>query len=81
MANEDNESQFTLRCSLEMRQKAEKLAKMKGQSLAEWLRRAVQNEIDREVNGESDISDDELRETIRSVVEEVLAEKKGGKND
>ena len=55
-------------------------AAAKNISNTEWLRRAVQNEIDREVNGESGISDDELRETIRSVVEEMLEEKKKGRS-
>ena len=78
MANEDNESQFTLRCSFEMRQKAEKLAKMRGQSLAEWLRRAMREKRDCEVNGDSDSPDNELRETIQEVVAEMLEERKGG---
>ena len=48
-------------------------------SNTDLMRPAVQNEFNREANGGSEISDADLRETIRSVVEEMLDEKKGKK--
>ena len=44
-----------------------------------WLLLAAEEKLERDQKGGSGISDDELRETIKSVVEEMLEEKKGGK--
>lgn len=45
-------------------------------SSTEWVRKAIQEKLDRKMRIGSDIADNELRETIRSVVEEMLEEKK-----
>lgn len=79
MVDGEDWAQFTIRCPSEMRRKAELSADAVGQSLAEWIRRAIQEKLDHEVNGDPDISDEKLRETIRSVVEEMLEEKRGRK--
>lgn len=43
------ETQFPVRCSIELRETAEALAKSSGWSLVEWVRRAMQEKIDREM--------------------------------
>lgn len=48
-------------------------------SSTEWVRKAIQERLDRRARPASDIADDKLRETIRSVVEEMLEEKKRAK--
>lgn len=76
MGNDDNETQFTLRCSRKMRSEAQQSADDLGQSLAEWLRRAIQEKLDREKNGGSDISDEELDARIEVVLKKMIEEKK-----
>ncbi len=78
MAKTETETQFTLRCSRSMRSDAEKFAEIKGQSLAEWLRRAVQEKLDREKEGigADAISNEELEARIEKILNEMLAEKK-----
>ena len=78
MAKTETETQFTLRCSRSMRSDAEKFAETKGQSLAEWLRRAVQEKLDRERGGigADTISNEELEAKIEKILTEMLAEKK-----
>ena len=43
-----HDSQILIHCTDEMKAKALKLAEAKGQSLNEWVRRAIQDAIDRE---------------------------------
>ena len=45
-------------------------------SSTEWVRKAIQEKHERKRRIGSDIADNEHRETIRSVVEEMLDEKK-----
>ena len=66
----------SFRVTAQMKDDIDASAAAKNISNTEWLRRAVQNELNREANGGSEISDSDLRETIRSVVEEMLEEKK-----
>lgn len=75
----DNEIQLSIRMSAKFRDECKQLSDAAGQTLAEWIRRAMREKLEREVNGESDISDAELRETIRSVIAEMQEEKKGGR--
>jgi len=43
-----NVAHFNIRCALDTRKEVEKAAKEAGQSVAEWIRRAIKNELDRE---------------------------------
>lgn len=46
--NEDvNWAHFNVRCEVELREKAEADVKKNGQSLAEWIRRAMQEKVER----------------------------------
>lgn len=45
-------------------------------SSTEWVRKAIQERLDRKTRPAPDIADDELRETIRSVIAEMQEEKK-----
>jgi hypothetical protein len=56
-----------------VREEVEALAKRDGQSIAEWMRRAVQEKIDREKN---QTTDDELELRIEAVLKKMLAEAK-----
>jgi hypothetical protein len=56
-----------------VREEVEALAKRDGQSIAEWMRRAVQEKIDREKN---QTTDDELELRIEAVLKKMLAESK-----
>jgi hypothetical protein len=64
-----------------MRSDAEKFAEAKGQSLAEWLRRAVQEKLDREKKGigADTVSNEELEAMIEKILTEKLAEKRNEK--
>lgn len=44
--NEPDMAHFNIRCSMKMRMDAENAAKEAGQSIAEWIRRAIQKELD-----------------------------------
>jgi hypothetical protein len=56
-----------------VREEVEALAKRDGQSIAEWMRRAVQEKIDREKN---QTTDDELELRIEAVLKKMLVEAK-----
>lgn len=74
-----NEIQMTIRLDKDFHAQCKALSDDAGQTLAEWIRRAMREKLEREANGGPEISDSDLRETIRSVVEEMLEEKKGKK--
>lgn len=60
-----------------MRNKAEESAKVKGQSLAEWLRRAVQEKLDRESGTVKDVARipaNKLKEMIREEINQMKDE-------
>ncbi len=44
--NPSDIAHFNIRCSVKMRMDAENAAKEAGQSIAEWIRRAIQKELD-----------------------------------
>lgn len=71
MVQRNRETQLVVRCSQELRDKAEVLARRDGQSLAEWMRRAVQEKVERE---EHNVNDEELEAKIESVLKRMLAE-------
>lgn len=73
MVQKNRETQLVVRCSQELRDEAEALARRDGQSLAEWMRRAVQEKVDREKN---QTTDDELELRIEAVLKKMLAEAK-----
>ena len=50
--NESDMAHFNIRCSMKMRMDVENAAKEAGQSIAEWIRRAMQHELDREESRE-----------------------------
>jgi len=79
--NDDvNWTHFNVRCEKELRTKAEEDAKMRGQSLSEWIRRAMMEKLqNNSLQAREDmltLSDAELKNAIREVVNEMLAEKK-----
>lgn len=73
MNNTDNETQLTIRCSADMRRLAETHAATKGQSVAEWIRRAIQMQIDADDRRANAPSDEEQR--IAAIVEKILKQK------
>ena len=64
---------FNIRCVKSLRDDAEASAKKQGQSLAEWIRRAIQEKLEREKN---QTTDDELELRIEAVLKKMLAEAK-----
>lgn len=76
-----------LRLKPEFHEKCLKVAKEKGQSLAEWIRRAMQHELDREESRElggddaGAMSYEELDARIEKVLEKKLREKDGAKTE
>ena len=77
MVQRNRETQLVVRCSQELRDEAEALARRDGQSLAEWMRRAVQEKVDREKSSDTEyISADELDARIEAVLRKMLAEAK-----
>lgn len=78
MVQKNRETQLVVRCSQELRDEAEALARRDGQSLAEWMRRAVQEKVDREKSSDTEyVSADELDARIEAVLRKMLAEVKG----
>lgn len=61
----NHETTITVRCNNDLKDKAEELANEKGQSLVEWIRRAIKEKIERETSG---VSDAELEATVRKVL-------------
>lgn len=77
MVQKNRETQLVVRCSQELRDEAEALARRDGQSLAEWMRRAVQEKVDREKSSDAEyVSADELDARIEAVLKKMLAEAK-----
>jgi predicted DNA-binding protein len=74
----DNEIQLSIRMSAKFRDECKQLSDAAGQTLAEWIRRAMREKLEREVNGESDISDEELDARIEAILTRMLEEKKRG---
>ena len=76
---DDTESHFNIRCPKDLREKAEASAVAAGQSLAEWIRRAMREKLEREKEQEraelSPEQDADVEEMVRALIEKVLAEK------
>lgn len=68
----ENWAHFNVRCEREVREKAEALAKERGWSVAEWVRRAMIEKIERAEDG---ISETELTEVVRKVLEQMQSER------
>ena len=76
---DDTESHFNIRCPKDLREKAEASAVAAGQSLAEWIRRAMREKLEREKEKEraelSTEQDTDVEDMVRTLIEKVLAEK------
>ena len=70
MVQKNRESQLVIRCTEELRAKVDELAGRNGQSVAEWVRRAVINEIERQTGTTSN------EDMIRRIVREEMAASK-----
>ncbi|HJK57564.1 MAG TPA: hypothetical protein O0X46_02170 [Methanocorpusculum sp.] len=66
---------MTIRLDKDFHAQCKALSDDAGQTLAEWIRRAMREKLEREVNGESDISDSEFKARVKEVLEEMLAER------
>lgn len=73
-----NTAQFSIRIPQTMKDKLQVSAEKQGIDGVAWIRQAIFDKLEREEQGHTEISDDELRETIRGVVAEMLEEKKKG---
>ncbi|MCZ0859903.1 hypothetical protein O0S10_01510 [Methanocorpusculum sp. MG] len=71
----NNEVQMTIRLEKDFHAQCKALSDDAGQTLAEWIRRAMREKLEREVNGDSGISDDELDSRIEAVLTRMLQEK------
>lgn len=78
---DDTESHFNIRCPKDLREKAEASAVAAGQSLAEWIRRAMREKLEREKKvavPRAELSteqDADVEDMVRALIEKVLAEK------
>ncbi|HJK49495.1 MAG TPA: hypothetical protein O0X13_02745 [Methanocorpusculum sp.] len=83
----DEWAQFTIRCTVDQKNEAEESAIKAGQSLAEWIRRAIQEKIDRERNPDRELSDSDLdtlgkrlqpmiEDTVRRVLDKIEKEER-----
>lgn len=77
----DEWAQFTIRCTVDQKNEAEESAIKAGQSLAEWIRRAIQEKIERERNPGRELSDEELDARIEAVLDRMIAEKERKKKE
>lgn len=66
---------MTIRLEKDFHAQCKALSDDAGQTLAEWIRRAMREKLEREVNGDSGISDDELDSRIEAVLTRMLQEK------
>ena len=82
--NEDGWAHFNVRCPVSLRVSADEAAKKAGQSLAEWVRRAMQEKLERDKQQEivrlqaAALSDEnkekfDIQEMIRAVVRDELS--------
>ena len=74
MVQNNRETQLVIRCTQELRDEVEILAKEKGQSIAEWMRRTIQKEV--EFSKHMTQKEDELEVRIEAIVRKILAEGK-----
>jgi len=72
----NDEVQMTIRLEKDFHARCKKLSDDAGQTLAEWIRRAMREKLEREVNSDSGISDNELDARIEAVLTRILDEKK-----
>jgi len=74
----NRETQFTVRCDVNLRQMAEELASKSGWSLAEFARRAIQEKCERELDTDpvSPARESEYirREDVSALVEALVVE-------
>ena len=82
--NEDGWAHFNVRCPVSLRVSADEAAKKAGQSLAEWVRRAMQEKLERDKQQEivrlqaAALADEnkekfDIQEMIRAVVRDELS--------
>ena len=74
MVQNNRETQLVIRCTQELRDEVEILAREKGQSIAEWMRRTIQKEV--ELSKHMTQKEDELEVRIEAIVRKILAEGK-----
>ena len=76
----ENITQFPVRCSMELRTQAEESASAAGQSLVEWVRRAMQEKLDREKSCAPPAgpapTDEELDARIEAVLRRMMEKQK-----
>lgn len=77
--DEPRNIQLGTRVSSSMKEKIDESADLLRISSNEWVIRAIQEKLDREMNGSSEISDDELDARIEAVLTRMLEEKKRAK--
>ncbi|MCZ9312059.1 MAG: ribbon-helix-helix protein, CopG family [Methanocorpusculum sp.] len=75
-----NTAQFSIRIPQQMKDKLQASAEKQGIDGVAWIRQAISEKLNREEQGHPDVSDNDLRETIREVVAEMLEERKGEKS-
>lgn len=73
MVQYNREASITVRCDNELKEQAEQLAREKGQSLVEWIRRAIKEKIDRDV---SSTDEAQIEETVRRILLKMRSEGK-----
>ena len=75
--NDEEWTHFNVRCLASFRKEAEASAERQGQSFAEWIRRAMQEKLEREKTGYA-LRDPQLDAIIEEIVDRKLAQKKEG---
>ena len=80
MTQRNRESQLVIRCDMELREMCEESARRQGQSIAEWMRRAAQEKLDREKSCAPPAgpapTDEELDARIEAVLRRMMEKQK-----
>jgi len=75
MTNDD--VQMTIRLEKDFHTMCKERADYAGQTLAEWIRRAMRGQLDREINPQTEVlTAEELEDVIARILEEKLAVKR-----
>ena len=76
MTNDD--VQMTIRLEKDFHAVCKERADYAGQTLAEWIRRAMRGQLDKELNPQPEmLTTEELEQVIARILKEKLAEKEG----
>lgn len=74
MTVKNRETQFMVRCNQELRDAAEKLASINGQSLVEWVRRAIKSEVERQSNGDTEDMSTKQYQELKQMIDNLVYE-------